>query len=31
MRMHKIKVLVGDMVEVVVDQYGGKGRITKRF
>ncbi len=30
MRMHRIKVLVGDRVEVLVDPYGGKGRIIKR-
>jgi translation initiation factor IF-1 len=30
MRMHRIKVLVGDKVEVLVDKYGGKGRIIKR-
>ena len=31
MRMHRIKVLVGDKVEVVIDPYGGKGRIIKRL
>ncbi len=31
MRMHRIKVLIGDSVEVVLDPYGGKGRIIKRF
>jgi translation initiation factor IF-1 len=31
MRMHRIKVLVGDKVEVLLDPYGGKGRITKRL
>lgn len=31
MRLHRIKVLVGDTVEVVVDPYGGKGRIVKRL
>ena len=30
MRMHRIKVLVGDRVEVLLDHYGGKGRIIKR-
>jgi len=30
MRMHRIKVLIGDKVEVVLDPYGGKGRIVKR-
>ena len=31
MRFHRIKVLVGDRVEVLRDPYGGKGRITKRL
>ncbi len=31
MRIHKIKVLVGDKVAVQVDPYGGKGRIIKRL
>ena len=31
MRMHKIRVLVGDSVEVLEDPYGGKARITKRL
>ena len=31
MRMHRIKVLIGDSVEVVLDPYGGKGRIIKRL
>ncbi len=31
MRMHRIKVLIGDTVEVVLDPYGGKGRIVKRL
>ncbi len=31
MRMHRIKVLVGDTVEVLLDAYGGKGRIIKRL
>ncbi|MFA7315864.1 MAG: translation initiation factor IF-1 [Candidatus Paceibacterota bacterium] len=30
MRMHRIKVLLGDKVEVLLDKYGGKGRITRR-
>ncbi len=30
MRMHRIKVLLGDRVEVLIDPYGGKGRIIKR-
>ena len=31
MRIHRIKVLVGDRVEVLLDPYGGKGRIIKRI
>ena len=31
MRMHRIKVLIGDKVEVLLDPYGGKGRIMKRL
>lgn len=31
MRLHRIKVLVGDKVQVTLDPYGGKGRITRRF
>lgn len=31
MRLHRIRVLVGDRVEVLLDRYGGKGRITKRL
>lgn len=31
MRMHRIKVLIGDTVEIVLDPYGGKGRIVKRL
>jgi translation initiation factor IF-1 len=31
MRVHKIKVLVGDKVTVQLDPYGGKGRIIKRL
>jgi len=31
MRMHRIKVLIGDTVEIVLDLYGGKGRIVKRL
>ena len=32
MRLNKIKVLVGDMVDVIVDPHGGKttNRITRR-
>jgi translation initiation factor IF-1 len=31
MRLHRIKVLVGDKVLVLLDPYGGKGRIVKRL
>lgn len=31
MRKFKIKVLVGDKVKVLLDSYGGKGRIIKRL
>ena len=31
MRMNRIKVLVGDNVEIVLDPYGGKGRVVKRL
>lgn len=31
MRKFRIRVLVGDRVGVVIDPYGGKGRITKRL
>lgn len=31
MRMHKIRVLVGDSVEILEDPYGGKARILKRL
>ena len=30
MRMNRIRVLVGDRVTVLLDPYGGKGRITRR-
>ncbi|MBI3634256.1 MAG: translation initiation factor IF-1 [Candidatus Yonathbacteria bacterium] len=30
MRLHRIKVLVGDKVFVKIDPYGGRGRIVKR-
>ncbi len=30
MRLHRIKVLIGDKVSVKIDPYGGKGRIVKR-
>lgn len=31
MRMHKIRVLVGDTVELLEEPYGGKARIVKRL
>lgn len=31
MRIHRIRVLVGDRVEVLLDQYGEKGRIVRRI
>ncbi|MEK7107012.1 MAG: translation initiation factor IF-1 [Patescibacteria group bacterium] len=30
MRLHRIKVLVGDRVSVHLDPYGGRARITRR-
>lgn len=31
MRLHRIRVLVGDSVVMELDQYGGRGRIVKRL
>lgn len=31
MRKFRIRVLVGDKVAIIKDEYGGKGRITKRL
>ena len=31
MKLHRIRVLVGDKVEVEMEPYGGKGRIIKRL
>ncbi|MFZ1988079.1 MAG: translation initiation factor IF-1 [Minisyncoccia bacterium] len=31
MRLHRIRVLVGDQVELVLDPYGGKARIVRRL
>ncbi len=31
MRINRIRVLVGDRVEVLLDQYGEKGRIIRRL
>lgn len=30
MRLHRIKVLVGDKVQLQLDPYGGKARIVRR-
>lgn len=30
MKVYKIRVLVGDMIEAIVDPYSKKGRIVKR-
>ena len=31
MRLHRIRVLMGDQVEMVLDPYGGRARITRRL
>ncbi|HUD04144.1 MAG TPA: translation initiation factor IF-1 [Candidatus Paceibacterota bacterium] len=31
MRLHRIRILVGDKVKVEIDKYGGKGRIIQRI
>jgi len=31
MRLHRIRVLIGDKVILEPDEYGGKARIIKRF
>jgi translation initiation factor IF-1 len=31
MRLNRIKVIIGDSVEVVLDPYGGRGRIVRRI
>ena len=31
MRLHRIKVLVGDRVELHLDPYGGRARIVRRI
>src|SRR5260221_8183851 len=30
-RLHRIRVLVGDQVEMVIDPYGGRARIVRRL
>lgn len=31
MRLHRIKVLVGDKVTLILDPYGGRARIVRRL
>ena len=31
MRLHRIRVIIGDKVELEMDPYGGKSRIIRRF
>ncbi len=31
MRIHHIRILIGDKVKLILDPYGGKGRITRRL
>lgn len=31
MRIHRIKVLIGDKVKIKLDPYGGRGRIVQRL
>ncbi len=31
MKMNRIRVLIGDNVELALDPYGGRARITRRF
>ena len=31
MRLHRIRVLMGDNVELVLDPYGGRARIVRRL
>jgi len=31
MRIHRIRVLVGDKVKIQLDPYGGRGRIVQRM
>ncbi len=31
MRLHRIRVLVGDRVSLVLDSYGGRARIVRRL
>ncbi len=31
MRLHRIRVLVGDSVDLVLDPYGGRARVVRRL
>jgi translation initiation factor IF-1 len=31
MRVHKIRILVGDKVQLQLDEYGGKARVVRRM
>ena len=31
MKFNRIRVLIGDKVEVLLDEYGGKGRVVRRL
>lgn len=31
MRLNRIKVIIGDSVEVILDPYGGRARIVRRI
>ncbi len=31
MRLHRIRVLVGDTVDMILDPYGGRARIVRRL
>lgn len=31
MRLHRIRVLVGDKVDMVLDPYGGRARVVRRL
>ncbi|MSU74581.1 translation initiation factor IF-1 [Candidatus Kaiserbacteria bacterium] len=31
MRLHRIRVLMGDSVEMILDPYGGRARIVRRL
>lgn len=31
MRLHRIRVLMGDSVEMILDPYGGRARVVRRL